>query len=132
MKFRASFCDPFNPNIIELGEIPIEKIIEKFESIHWNDILTKMKSVKPNEIFYSPSLEIENIDNKNGVTVSAINEKEWYIFFKRPKKTKLLGLFEKLNKNYLTEVHGQTTNDVKECIYALINENLDYLEARIK
>jgi hypothetical protein len=42
MNFRASFCDPFNPNIIELGNIQKESIIDKFESIDWADYLRRM------------------------------------------------------------------------------------------
>jgi hypothetical protein len=30
MNFGASFCDPFKPEIIELGEIEQDKIMENF------------------------------------------------------------------------------------------------------
>jgi hypothetical protein len=85
MTFRASFCDPFKPNIIEIGDIEKEDIMELFEKIPWSEYLTKMKTAKENEIHYSPSLEIENKDNRNGLSISAIDSHEWYIFYKRPK-----------------------------------------------
>ena len=133
MNFRASFCDPFKSDIIEMGAIEKDKIMETFEKIPWNKLLDEMKMKKENEIHYSPSLEIENKDNKNGLSVSAVDGKEWYIFFKRPKMVKkFFGLSEKMNNDYLTDITGQTENDVKECLTALINNDLEFLESKIK
>lgn len=39
MPFKLSFCDPFKPDIVELGDIHAEKIIESFEKINWADYL---------------------------------------------------------------------------------------------
>lgn len=133
MNFRASFCDPFKPDIIEMGDIEKDKIMETFEKIPWKKLLEEMKLKKENEIYYSPSLEIENKDNKNGLSVSAVDGKEWYIFYKRPKMVKkFFGLTEKMNNDYLTDITGQSENDVKECLTALINNDLEFLERRIK
>ncbi|MCB0472902.1 MAG: hypothetical protein KDC56_07565 [Flavobacteriaceae bacterium] len=133
MNFRASFCDPFKRDIIELGTVQQDKIIELFENIPWSELLTKMSTAKPKEIHYSPSLEIENQDNQNGISISAVDETEWYIFFKRPKMVKkFFGLKEKLNQHYLTEITGQSIEDVKNCLEALINNDLDFLEEKIK
>lgn len=133
MNFRASFCDPFKPDIIEMGDIEKDKIMETFEKIPWNKLLDEMKTKKESDIHYSPSLEIENKDNKNGLSVSAVDGKEWYIFFKRPKMVKkFFGLTEKMNNDYLTEITGQSENDVKECLTALINNDLEFLERKIK
>lgn len=85
------------------------------------------------EIHYSPSLEIENKDNRNGLTISAVDGKQWYIFYKRPKLVKrFFGLTEKMNQNYLTDVTGQNINDVRECLTALVNNNLELLEQKLK
>ena len=133
MSFRASFCDPFKSEIIELGEIKKDKIIERFESIPWNEYLEKMKTANDDDLYYSPSLEIENKENKNGLSVSAVDGKEWYIFFKRPKMVKkFFGLSEKMENNYLTDITGQTIDDVRKCLKALINNDLEYLEEKIK
>ncbi len=40
MNFRASFCDPFKPDIIEIGKIEREKILETFHKIPWTDRLS--------------------------------------------------------------------------------------------
>jgi hypothetical protein len=133
MNFRASFCDPFNPKIIEMGDIEKDKVMETFDKIPWKDYLEKMETANENEIHYSPSLEIENKENKNGLSVSAIDGTEWYIFYKRPKLVKrFFGLTEKLDTNYLTEIHGQTERDVRECLSALLRDDLRFLEEKIK
>jgi len=133
MNFRASFCDPFKPDIIEMGDIKKENIMETFEKIQWSDYLTKMESVSQNDIYYSPSFEIENKDNKNALSVSAVDRKEWYIFFKRPKLIKkLFGLREKMEENYLTDIKGQTIDDVRTCLEALVKNDLEFLEKKIK
>jgi hypothetical protein len=135
MKFRASFCDPLQPDIIELGDIEQNQIINKFESISWSDYLQKMTYTKENEIYYSPSLEVENKESKNGLAISAVgdpNNYEFYIFYKRPKKVKtLFGLKEKINQNYSTDIQGQTKNDVLECLNALIRNDTEYLSNKI-
>jgi len=135
MNFRASFCDPLKPDIIEIEKVEKDKIMELFNEIPWDEHLEKMKNAKEKEkdIYYSPSLEVENKDNKNGLSVSALDGKEWYIFYKRPKKVKLFfGLFEKMNDNYLTDIKEQTIDDVKRCLKALINNDLSFLENKIK
>jgi hypothetical protein len=133
MNFRASFCDPFKPDIIEIGSIPKNEIMETFEKIPWTEYLAKMKTAKQNEIHYSPSLEIENKDNRNGLSVSAVEGTEWYIFYKRPKLVKrFFGLVEKLDNNYVTDIQGQTENDVRNCLEALIRNDLQLLEKKIK
>ncbi len=133
MNFRASFCDPFKPDIIELGNIEKDKIMETFEKIPWSEFLAKMKTVRQSEIHYSPSLEIENKDNKNGLSVSVVDGTEWYIFYKRPKLVKrFFGLSEKMDDNYLTDIQGQTEMDVRDCLAALIRNDLKFLEDKIK
>jgi len=133
MSFRASFCDPFKPDIIELGTIEKNKILETFEKIPWTDYLTKMKTASDSEIYYSPSLEIENRNNKNGIVLSALDGNEWYIFYKRPKMVKkLFGLYETMNNDYTTDIQGQSIDDARECLHAIIDNNLKFLEEKIK
>jgi hypothetical protein len=135
MSFRASFCDPFNPQIIELGDIPKERIIEKFENIPWADFLRKMAATKQEDLFYSPSLEIENKETGHALSVSAVgepNQYEFFIFYKRPKKVKIFfGLKEKIDENYVSDKTGQTKQDALDCLNALIQDNTEYLANKI-
>ena len=133
MNFRASFCDPFKSEIVELGAIQKDKVMEHFDNIPWSAYLESMKRAAEKDIHYSPSFEVENQDNKNGISVSAVDGTEWYIFFKRPKLVKtFFGLSEKMDDNYLTDVSGQSIGDVRQCLRALINNDLAFLEEKIK
>ena len=135
MKFRASFCDPLKPDIIELGDISQDTIIDHFEKINWNDYLQKMAIANQDEIYYSPSFEVENKESKNGLAISAVgdpNNYEFYIFYKRPKNVKsFFGLKEKVNENYSTEIQGQTKNDVLDCLKALLRNDTVYLANKV-
>nr|WP_319479213.1 hypothetical protein [uncultured Draconibacterium sp.] len=107
--------------------------METFDKILWSDYLKKMETANEKDIYYSPSLEVENRTNKNGIVVSAIDRKEWYIFYKRPKLAKrFFGLFETMNNDYTTEVHGQSEKDVRECLAALVDNKLNFLDEKIK
>jgi hypothetical protein len=135
MNFRVSFCDPFQKDIIELGIIPKDRILDKFEKTPWTDILRQMTMVKEAEVYYSPSLEIENTDNKHGLAISAVGNPdnfEFYIFYKRPKKVKsFFGLIEKTNESYTTDKTGQTKHDVLNCLNALLNNDTEFLANKI-
>lgn len=135
MHFKATFCDPFQQDIIDLGDIQPEKIIEQFENTPWTDLLRKMELAKEGAIFYSPSLEIENKDTKHGLSISAVgnpDEHEFYIFYKRPKKVKtFFGFKEKEVEGYLSDKTGQTRQDVLDCLQALIRNDTDFLANKI-
>jgi hypothetical protein len=135
MNYRASFCDPFKKDIIELGDIAADSIIEKFEETPWADFLMRMTHARQDEIHYSPSLEIENKDTKHGLSISAVgdpNNYEFYIFYKRPKKVKsFFGLKEKVNDDYTSDKTGQTKKDVLDCLKALLNNDTEYLSNKI-
>ena len=135
MKFRVSFCDPLKPDIIELGDILQDTIIDLFEKIDWNGYLLKMANVRQDEIYYSPSFEVENKESKNGLAISAAgdpNNYEFYIFYKRPKKVKsFFGLKEKINQNYSTDIQGQTKNDAIDCLKALLRNDTEYLTNKV-
>lgn len=135
INFSASFCDPLNPIIIQLGDISKEQVIDEFEKINWKGYLQKMNDVKENEIYYSPSFEVHNKDSKHGIAISAVgdqNNYEFYIFYKRPKKVKSwFGLKEKLDENYTSDVTGQTKQNAIDCLNALINNDTIFLENKI-
>lgn len=134
MKFRGTFYHPFKSDIIEIGEIEKTEIMENFEKIPWRKLLEKMASTEESEIEFSPTLEIENMDNENGLSVCLIAEDDWDIIYKRPKMVKrLFGLLpEKLKDDYLTEIIGNSTDEVKECLRALVNDDLEFLENKVK
>lgn len=132
--FRYSICEPLNPEIVEKGSISANQILRVFQSFPWQDYLQQMADVGEHEIQYSPSLEFENLVNRNGITVSAIgtpDEYEFYLFYQRPKLRKpLFGLITYWDKKFLSELRGEETTDVEACLIALANDNLDFLETK--
>ena len=112
MVFRASFCDPFNPTIIELGDIAESQIMHTFDKVPYVDYLIKMQTRGENKIHFSPSLEIENKATRSGLTVSAVGNPEkyeFYVFYKRPKKVaRFFGLTSRMNNNYLADAECLT------------------------
>ena len=112
MVFRASFCDQFNPAIIELGDIAKSQIMHTFNKVPYVDYLIKMQTRGENKIHFLPSLEIENKATRSGLTVSAVGNPEkyeFYVFYKRPKKIACFsGLISPMNNNYLTDAEGLT------------------------
>ena len=128
--FRYSICEPLNPNIIEKGNISKEEVIKIFEAFPWNKYLLDLLS--GNEIYHSPSLEFENTENRNGITISAVGEPEnfeFYIFYKRPKEIKyFFGLMSSTNENYTSDLTDQNEKDVIECLVPLVNEDSSFLE----
>lgn len=136
MIYRASFCDPFQADIVELGSIAEEQIIDLFNQIPWSDLLCQMESKSQSEVHYSPSLEIENNKTQNGLSISVTGESdsyEFYVFYQRPKRVKrFFGLFSEYDKKYTTEVMHKTKQEVLQFLDALIAGKYDYLEEKIR
>ncbi|KUG07222.1 hypothetical protein [Solirubrum puertoriconensis] len=136
MRFRASFCDPFQPEIIELkGITTAAEALSFFQQVPWLNYLERMAGASHDAIFYAPSFEVENQANQHGLSISVAGEPqeyEFYVFYKRPKKVrKLFGLVEVLHPNYLSEIHGQTLQEAGEYLNALLRNDLDYLTTRV-
>jgi len=95
-----------------------------------------MKNVRDEDIYFSPSFEIENKENKNGLSISAVGEPDnfkFYIFYKRPKMIKsFFGLLKKMKEDFLTDVTGQTKKDALDCLNALLKNDVALLENKIK
>lgn len=137
MKFKVSFCDPLNPEILEMGDFEDSQIMEIFDNIPWIDYLEEVdisKIIEDDEInvHYSPSLEIENHQDKSGIEVSAINEEEWCIIYRRPYSAKNINHTKPTGLEYMTEISEQTINEVRNCINAFTTGDLEYLEKMVK
>ena len=119
-----------------MGEMEGDQVIGAFQKIRWRNYLQQMQTSNEEEIHYSPSLEIECIENKNGLSISAIGDPyriEYFIFDKRPKKvTKLFGLVKTFDDEYLTESTGQSEKDVLDCLLGLVDNDLRFLENKFK
>lgn len=127
-QFRYSVAEPLKPNILEKGKIEKDEIVKIFNEFPWKQYLEQIKNSKDGKIYYSPSLEFENSGNKNGLAISAVGEPdsfEFYVFYKRPKKGNT-------NENNVSDLTGQSKEDVLTYLNALINNDLHYLESKFK
>jgi hypothetical protein len=130
--FRYSVCDPLKKDPIEMGEIEKGKILEVLDKFPWIELLNKMNGADEKDICFSPSIEFENKDTRHGLAISIVGEEkeyEFYIFYKRPKMmTKMFGLVKEMNENYTSDRTGQTLEDVKRAVTALISDDVMTLE----
>ncbi|MFC5269970.1 hypothetical protein [Adhaeribacter terreus] len=136
--FRYSICDPFSPEIIEKGSIDKAGFLKVFHEFPWEEMLHQMEeaenSVSGKDIHYSPSLEVENRSNKNGLSISVVDgkdEPEFYIFYKRPEIRKyLFGFIQKMDENFVSDRTSQTKADALAAINALFDNDLALLKSR--
>jgi hypothetical protein len=135
MKFKATFCDPLKQDFIELGSIPREKVIETFRNTNWDLYLKKMQGLSDAEIFHSPSLEIENIENQHSLAITAIGDPGDYtflVFYERPKTVKkFFGLSSKEDPDFISDIDEQDKESVISYLKALVDNDLDGLEQMI-
>jgi hypothetical protein len=135
MSFKASFCHPLKKDVIDMGNVPNDKVIDTFKNTDWKECLVQAENFA-GDPYYSPSLEIENTDNKNSLEISAVGEPDdfcFYVFYKRPKEVSgLFGLSKKMDENYVTDITDQNEQDVLACLNALLKNDLLFLENKIK
>jgi hypothetical protein len=134
--YQWTICDPASPAVIEKGAIQKEDILETFRRFPWIDELRKMASMKEEDIHFSPSLEFENKDTKQGVSFSIVGDEtthEFYIFYKRPKTLKsFFGLSKKEMEDYISDITGQSMDDAINFLNAFLNNETDKLESLVK
>ncbi|PIQ19803.1 MAG: hypothetical protein COW65_18645, partial [Cytophagales bacterium CG18_big_fil_WC_8_21_14_2_50_42_9] len=115
--FTYSICKPLESEIIKMSEITSEEVMRLFEEFPWIEYLNVMNNVPEENIFYSPSLEIENKETRHGLSISIVGDAqhyEYYIFYKRSEMRKsFFGLLEHKHENYISEKQGQTYQDAK-------------------
>jgi hypothetical protein len=125
MKFSVSFCDPLSPEILELGDLEEEKVVEVFESIPWRDYLVETNPMDDPDVHYAPSLEVENKKLNIGLELSAIDENEWHLFLRKSIDSNAP---ESIENELMNELTGQSETDAIACLNAFLNVDLDYLE----
>ena len=135
--YRWSICEPDSPSIIEKGLISKESIMENFQQFPWMDKLQKQISMKEEDVCFSPSLEFESLDTKQGVTFSILgdsaNNYEFYIFYKRAKTIKsFFGFSKKHVENHISDITGQTMEDATSFLKAFLDADVEYIEAKMK
>lgn len=117
-----------------MGPIEKEKILNMLDTFPWREMLDRMKGVDDSKLFWSPSIEFENVETKRGVTVSIVENNgkiEYYIFYRRPKHISLMfGLIKRFDQHHTTDRTGQTFKDAREAVMALLSNDEKTLETR--
>lgn len=134
--FRYSICEPLNPNIIEMGTITADEFRKVLQNFPWFEMLRDQINAEESEIYYSPSLELEDEISKQGISISIINPEpdvEYHIFYKRPKTTIKKMWFktkEVINPEYVTDRIAQSGQDMNDAFNALLEGDFEMLESR--
>ena len=133
MRFRAEFTNPFKGYAIEDDDIDKVKIMYEFEGLPWSDLSKQRGSADETDVFESHTFEVENMDNGSCLTIYLADDMEWNISYKRPKLVeKSVENSKNIDPEYETYIIGQTKSDVCECLNALVENDLEFLENKIK
>lgn len=130
--FKYTICEPLNQEIAEKGPVTGAEFREIMKRFPWQEMQKEMEAAEESEIFYSPSLELIHLTLGHALAVS-IAGKEFYIFYKRPKTVKKRRWFRTIEihePEYLSDHTGQDERAVEEAFNALLEGNVELLEAR--
>lgn len=94
MYYKHSICRPESPEI-EYPEkkLTAEQVREIARKYPWKQELQKLKTLPPDEINYSPSVDFINLQDNHSFCLTAEGEPEEYLFsvwYKRPVLKKVL------------------------------------------
>ncbi len=135
--YRWSICEPASANIIEMGSIEEENILQAFEDFPWLEHLQTMQNMKEHDIQYSPSLEFENTDTGRSITFwftgQDISSSEFYFFYKRPVILHyFFGLMKRKENAYLSTIRRQTREGAILFLEAFLRDDIKYMETKMK
>ena len=126
--FNLSFCDPLNPEVIDLGVHSKEETIRLFNNIKWDEYLDKMVDVSPDDIYYSPSFSAANSDNNAIVSISALESGLFYIMYFTPLvPRKIMGVEIGKKGGKLFDLNDATPQDSLKAITYLVDGNIEAL-----
>lgn len=126
MYFKVSFCNPLQSEIVTVGALAPEQVLEHLHELNWAQYLDSMQGVAQESIYYSPSLCIEEMNGAYGLECTAVGESsdyEFYIFYKRPKV-----INGKLDDAYVSDLLEQTMADAERLLQLLFTNSYEALE----
>lgn len=135
MIFSVTFYDPLKEDGVDLGSLSDKQVMETFKKTDWLKHLKIHNATPESEVFYTPSLDVENPDTKHSLDISVIGEleeHEFYITYRRPKNRKIFGIFNKTDKKYTTDIESLSSSDAERLLMAFLKNDLELLEAEVK
>ncbi len=133
-RFNYSINDPSVPETINKGKVTHEEFKIIFRAFPWEELLIKQNSLSEKEIYFSPSLNLEN-EKGIGVSVSIvgeIDEYEFYVCYNRPVLLKKRKWFKVVlvNEFFCSVIPEQTLEGAFEAFECLWRNELIQLEDR--
>ncbi|MBC7774637.1 MAG: hypothetical protein H7246_04300 [Phycisphaerae bacterium] len=132
MKYKYSICHP-EKSEIEYPEqiLSAEQVKERAIKYPWKSELQKLKTMKPDEINYSPSLDFKNVDNNYSFCLTAEGEPEdisFSVWYSRPIMKKIFfGLFGEKEKFEVIDKEF-TKEDSFKLLDKFLNQDCDWIE----
>lgn len=137
-EFRYSICEPLNPKVIEKGMIAPDSVIGLFNDFQWDYYLKQIEvaETRKMDIYFSPRWKwrIKRIKTGLRSLLSAIRKILSFIFLQTSHKRGEEAVFRKpqtVVEDYVSEITGQTKEDVIECLNALIKNDQEFLRRKI-
>lgn len=112
MYYKHSICHPENPEIeYPDKKLTAEQVREIARKYPWKQELQKLKTLPPDKINYSPSVDFTNVQDHHSLCLTAEGEPDNFrfsVFYNRPVKRKVL--FGLLGEKVVMEVIDKPFN----------------------
>lgn len=123
-----SICDPFRKDVVKKGKIEFSEVLSTFQEFPWLETLKKMEHTPEEDIYYSPSVEFYDNEQKRGLEISAVANGDhvandgfiFYVFYKRPKTF--------ITKKWFKQTEQHNPEYVSECLDLSLDETKDILK----
>ena len=138
MTYKYSICHPEKENIEYLNKpISGNEVRKIAENYPWIEKLKFSDSIKPENIYYSPSLDFTCIENGKSFCLTANYDKnqnlEFSLWYNRPKKVKVLfGLLGEKEKMVVDDVWGFSLEKSLTYLEHFVNGNHSMIERLYK
>ncbi|GAB5564123.1 MAG: hypothetical protein Wins2KO_11860 [Winogradskyella sp.] len=138
MTYKYSICHPEKENI-EYRNIPISSndVMEIAQNYPWTEKLKFSDTLKPENIYYSPSLDFTCIENGKSFCLTADYDKsqnlEFSLWYNRPIKVKVLfGLLGEKEKMVVDDIWGFSLEQSLNYLEHFLNGNYSTIEKLFK
>lgn len=132
MAFTLSYCDPLNPDALELGAAEPEQILQFFRQVPWEAELAKIIAAPSNKVHWSASVDVKNTVTQEVISISVVGEPAdyvFYVFYIRPKRVRRFwGLYTEFRPTYTSDLLNQTPEQALQILQALLRHDTAHLE----
>lgn len=133
MIYKYSICHPDKPEIeYPENNLNDSEIINLIRLYPWTNILKSMEKIHEDRIFFSPSLDFKEMNEKRSLGITATLENgrpEFSLWYNRPIKSRpLFGLLGEKTKMELIDKWGFTLEKAVQYYHLFLEKNYQRLE----